>query len=241
MQGRKAEGHSLLGSMSPPSMCTLVWESPLKPAPHRPCLYYPESLSAWSAKLFHHEGSDCIKWHTGALGHSPAIQSQAPQPGAYHLSHHHPILSHRDLPDRAAAWAASAIKPVVRSPVGRELALQGGCTFSALARTTPIARRGLKLLSWLLQSPQTPLSKEVYIRKLHWWISCSWALRRRQEVRLMLGQDTHVRAAEAVSERCSPSFLRPRALPGAAGRRCAARLFDTCWSWGQMRNDLGRH
>lgn len=51
---------------------------------------------------------------------------------------------------------------------------------------------------------------------------------------MMLGQDTHVCAAEAASELSIPPFLLPRALPGAAGYRCAARLFDTCWSWSQV-------
>lgn len=58
--------------------------------------------------------------------------------------------------------------------------------------------------------------------------------------RLRMGQDTHVWAAEATSEWSNPPFLLPRALPGAAACRGAARLFDTCWSWGQMRNNTGR-
>lgn len=62
----------------PPCAPYSVWESPLKPAPHRHCCTCPESLSAWSAKLRDHKGPSDTKWHTGALGHTPAIQSQPP-------------------------------------------------------------------------------------------------------------------------------------------------------------------
>lgn len=143
----------------------------MKPALHRPCWTCPQSLSAWSARLFDHKvqvasSSTQAPWDT-----VQAFKVKHPLPEAYRLSCNHPILSHRGLSDRAAvAGAASAIKPAVGSQVGRELALQGGCTFP---RTTPAPRRKLELLSWPSQNLQNPLSKEVYIRKLHWWISCS--------------------------------------------------------------------